>query len=211
MRKLVAFVWLLLPVGAAAYHYGPGQDLLASDRAAVAQERGVEAARIAGEVARRDGDLAATTHWAEAEAAFTEAIEALPESSVERERALRLERAKAWMFLSKLPEARSELESLVRDLAQDPSVEPAQLRDARSTLANAQYYTTWLLRLEGAAREEWEPEVESARQNFAWCADEAARSGDASGERAAREDLESAVRLARMDLGELQGLPLPSQ
>lgn len=211
MRKLVAFIWLLLPVGAAAYHYGPGQDLLASDRAALAQERGVQRARLACEVAARDGDLAATTHWAAAEAAFTEAIEALPEDAVARGRALRLERAKAWMFLSKLPEARSELESLVRDLAQDPLVEPAQLRDARSALANAQYYTTWLMRLEGAGREVWEPEVESARQNFAWCADQAARAGDEGGERTAREDVESAVRLARMDLGELQGLPLPSQ
>jgi hypothetical protein len=34
---------------------------------------------------------------------------------------------------------------------------------------------------------------------------------DQSSTKEAREDLESAIRLARMDLSELQGLPLPSQ
>ncbi len=63
------------------------------------------------------------------------------------------------------------------------------------------------MRLEGAPREEWEPRIESARQTFKQLA------GDASGaaRQEAQEDLESAIRLARMDLSELQGLPLPSQ
>ena len=44
MRKLILFVWCLLPVGAAAYHYGPGQERLRSDDAASASERARDAA-----------------------------------------------------------------------------------------------------------------------------------------------------------------------
>jgi hypothetical protein len=67
------------------------------------------------------------------------------------------------------------------------------------------------MRLEGYQREDWEPEIEAARQNFSLLAEQAEAGGDAAGARRHEEDLESAVRLARMDLAELQGLPLPSQ
>ena len=43
MRKVMLFIWLLLPVVAVAYHYGPGQDDLRADEAGDALER-VEAA-----------------------------------------------------------------------------------------------------------------------------------------------------------------------
>ena len=36
-------------------------------------------------------------------------------------------------------------------------------------------------------------------------------SGDETSTKKNQEDLEAAIRLARMDLSELQGLPLPSQ
>jgi hypothetical protein len=67
------------------------------------------------------------------------------------------------------------------------------------------------MRLEGAPREEWEPEIEGARQTYKLLAGQAEERGqDELGARL-RQDLESAIRLARMDLTELQGLPLPSQ
>jgi hypothetical protein len=67
------------------------------------------------------------------------------------------------------------------------------------------------MRLEGQGREVWEPEAESARQNYKMLAEDAAKKGDAPAVRKHREDLEASIRLARMDLSELQGLPLPSQ
>ena len=82
------------------------------------------------------------------------------------------------------------------------------LTEARSTLANSQYYMTWLMRLEGYGQEVWEPEIEAARQTYKLLAEQAA---DPKERQRHQEDLEAAVRLARMDLGELQGLPLPSQ
>jgi hypothetical protein len=67
------------------------------------------------------------------------------------------------------------------------------------------------MRLEGLGRDEWEPEAEAARQTYKLLAEDAARRGDPAAAARHREDLEASVRLARMDLSELQGLPLPSQ
>ncbi len=197
MRKLCVFLWLLLPVVAGAYHYGPGQDHLRTDRAGEAIERGEAAA--------------ACSDWAGAEAAYSEALSELPPEQVAEARVLRLERAKAQMLLTQLPEARGDLAALVDELVEDPLADGELLGRARDALANAQYYTTWLMRLEGRSREVWEREIESSRQNYTFLVEEAERAGDATAAEAARENLESSIRLARMDLDELQGLPLPKQ
>jgi hypothetical protein len=63
---------------------------------------------------------------------------------------------------------------------------------------------TWLMRLEGLPQEEWEPEIESARQHFRQLAEKGT-----GGKERYQEKLESAIRLARMDLTDLQGQPLP--
>jgi hypothetical protein len=85
------------------------------------------------------------------------------------------------------------------------------LADARASLANAQYYMTWLMRLEGLSRDVWEPEIEAARQTYRLLADQATAGGDDQAAKSQRENLEASIRLARMELSELQGLPLPSQ
>jgi len=206
MRKLLLTVWCLLPVGAGAYHFGPGQDQLLLDDAGRKMDAAERHVLRAQELAATEGDAAAAVAWAEAETAWGEALELLPEERVHERRQVRLERAKAQMFLSQLPSANRDLQGLVQELAADPEADAALLRDARRTLANSEYYMTWLLRLEGAGRDKWEPRIESARQNLKLVAGEA---GDESA--AVQEDLEAVVRLARMDLDELQGLPLPSQ
>ncbi|MFN9787278.1 MAG: hypothetical protein ACK57N_11975 [Planctomycetia bacterium] len=216
MKKAVLIAWLLLPAGAAAYHYGPGQEALRLDDAGEAIERGREAAAKARDVAAKEGDAAARVHWAEADEAFGEALSLLPKERVAEARSVLLERAKAQMQTSQLPEARVVLEGLVEELSAarpepgEADAHAALLADARETLANAQYYTTWLMRLEGFAREEWLEEIEASRQNFTLLASQAAERGDAQGARRQQESVESAVRLARIDLKELQGIPLPS-
>lgn len=212
MRRVhFALLWLLLPIAAGAYHLGPGQDRLRADRAASAAEQAAQAAREARRIAAESGDAAARRHWAEAAAACTEALAHLPAGEEQAAFALRIERAKAQMYISELPEARDELEAVVEELASSPAATPELLAEARAALANAQYYTTWLMRLEGAPREEWEREIQSARQNYRWLAERAEAGGDTERAAHAKEDLEATVRLARMDLDELQGLPLPSQ
>ena len=211
MRKLMLFVWLVIPVAAGAYHYGPGQDRMRGDRAAEAVSRAETAASEARATAAKSGDDAARALWADAEEAYGEALDLLPQGPATEARRLRLERAKAQMFVGKLPDARRDLASLVDEVAGDPKPDAKLLDESRAALANAQYYSTWLLRLGGASREDWEPEIEAARQNYRLLAEKAATSGDPKLAAATREDLESAVRLERMDLADLQGLPLPSQ
>jgi hypothetical protein len=126
-----------------------------------------------------------------------------------RRSALTLERAKCRMLSGELPEANAELRALVQELEGDPQADTALRFDARRTWANSEYYMTWLQRLEGASEEEWLPRIERARQVYKLLAEDDATAAETKLD--VQEDLEAAIRLARMDLGELAGLPLPSQ
>lgn len=211
MRRLLLVLWLLIPVAAFAYHLGPGQRRVALDAADGAIARAERHAAAARALASAEGDEAAAVEWALAESACEEALRLLPPDAVAARRAIRLERAKAQMLSSKLPAANGDLAVLVEELAADPAADPHQVAEARDAFASSQYYVTWLMRLEGAGRETWEPEIEVARQNWKLLAEVAEASGDATRFADATEDLEASIRLARMDLTELQGLPLPNQ
>jgi hypothetical protein len=165
---------------------------------------------VAGALRAADAHVAAE-EWAEAAERYDEALRLLPAERTAEARRIRLERAKAQILGRKLPEAHQDLKALVEELKADPAADAKLLAGARSALANSQYYMTWLMRLEGEPREAWEPEIEAARQTYRLLAEQSGAAGDGPASRKHQEDLESAVRLARMDLGELQGLPLPSQ
>jgi hypothetical protein len=196
-RILLLTGWLLIPVIALAYHMGPGQDRKALDEVA-------KHIRLAEEDA-------ATENFSSAVREYEDALKAMPEGRTAETRKIRLEKAKAQMLANKLPEAHSDLKTLVDELSADASVETKLLDDARAALANSQHYTTWLMRLEGLGRDDWEPEIEAARQTFKLLAESADARGDSSAATKYKEDLEAAVRLARIDLSELQGLNLPKQ
>jgi len=211
VNRLLLVAWLLLPLAAAAYHSGPGQEGLALDRAASLLSQ-ADAAVAEGEVlARTDGDAAAGARFALAAQLYGEALLSLPAERVAERRRVALEQAKAQMHSSELPAANASLRGLVDELADDAATAPALLADARASLANSEYYMTWLARLEGRPREQWEPRIESARQTWRLLTEEALARGDGAASARHQQDLEAAIRLARMDLDELQGLPLPSQ
>jgi len=197
MRGFKLAVWLLVPVLGGAYHYGPGQERLKLDD-------------VHGHLSVARRHVAADQH-AEAVERFTAALSQLPAERVAERNRIRVERAKAMMHAQQLPEAYDELTLLMPELQDDPETDPALLADAREALANAKYYLTWLMRLEGEPRTEWEPEIEASRQTYRLLAEQAAASGREAAARRHQEDLEAAIRLARMDLSELQALPLPSQ
>jgi hypothetical protein len=198
MRNILLVGWLMLPVAAWAYHEGPGQDRTALETA--------DAVLVAAH------DVAAAGKWHEAVRKYEEALtkrpknaDAMPKAAVQR---LQIELNKARMQASKLPEAREELETLVEQMVGEKDTDPALLRDARQALARAQFFTTWLMRLEGLQREEWEPEIEAARQNWRLLAEQTKDAAEAAQH---QKDLESAVKLARLEIEDLQGLPLPSE
>jgi len=196
MRVGVILLWLLLPAIAVAWHLGPGVDGRAGDRAAAA-------ARAADRL-RADDPAAAVD-------AFDEALSHMPATAGDAALRLRLERAKTRIDASQLAEASRELDALVDELAATPGVDPALVADAHDALATSDFYVTWLKRLEGLPRDEWEPHAESARQTWRLLAEEAERRGDAAAAARHGANLEAVIRLARLDPDQLQGLPIPSQ
>ncbi|MEZ6065125.1 MAG: hypothetical protein R3B90_05340 [Planctomycetaceae bacterium] len=200
MRGFFVAVWLLVPVLAGAYHYGPGQARMELDKTQAA----LDAARTARDAGRHG----------EAVKQFTKALETLPETRADEAQTIRVERAKSMLLDGQLPQAYDELATLLPTLT-DPeegaSVDTRLLSEAREAFASARYYLTWLLRLEGAPRAEWEPEIEGSRQLYRLLAEDAKASGRTSDYDRHRDDIESAIRLARLDLSDLQALALPSQ
>jgi tetratricopeptide (TPR) repeat protein len=197
MRPILVFVWLMLPVGFGAYHYGPGQDRLILDDAAAE----LAAARTSLEAGRA----------AQAVKHFDAALALLPQDRQATRREVRVERAKAQLESRQLPAAYDDLTFLIEEMNADPQADPKVLASAKQVMASAQYYLTWLLRLEGEPRDVWEPEIEASRQTYRLLAEHAQQAGDAAAAEGAQQDLEAAIRLARMDLSELQALALPSQ
>lgn len=197
MRGILLSAWLLVPAAVAAYHYGPGQQRMSIDGAAYQL---------------READrLVAAAKWPQAIAAYDDALAVLPANQVDASRRARLERAKAKLEVGRLPEAYDELFELTNEIAPDEST-PADLRtETRDAMASVQYYLTWLMRLEGEPREKWEPEIEAARQNYRLLAEQSTAAGETDAAATHSQDLEAAIRLARMDISELQALPLPKQ
>ncbi len=191
MRIILITLWLLVPLGFAAYHFGPGKEHLVLDHT----EDILKKARAA----------AAEEDWESAIKFYQEALAKLPVEKKETATRIQLEVAKAKMQNAGLPEAREDLASLVANLNEDPSI-PQELKDeALSTLANARYYMTYLMKLEGLPADQWEPEIEAARQEYKLLAQ------NSTGSEKHLNDLESAIRLARAEPTELYGLPLPKQ
>jgi hypothetical protein len=197
MRTFGLLAWLIVPVLVGAYHYGPGQEKLQLD----------DVSRL---LAEGDG-LAAKERWSDASSRYEQALALLPPGRLDETRRVRLQRAKVQMLDHQLPEANAALRELADQLEADRSADPKLRDDARAALANSQYYMTWLMRLEGLGAPEWEPEIESARQTYRMLAEQAEARGDTDASRQHREDLESAIRLARLDVGDLQGRDLPKQ
>ena len=163
MRNILLVTWLALPIGAWAYHEGPGQDRLALEE--------TDAVLVAAH------DAAQAGRWKEAVSRYEEAIGKLPKQDTAVSKAtvqrLQIELNKARMQAKGLSEARADLDSLVEQMEGDATTDPKLLAEARQLLARSQFFTTWLMRLEGLDREAWEPEIEAARQNWRLLAEQA--------------------------------------
>ena len=193
-KNLFILLWALAPVALLAYHYGPGQNELAREDA----KASIPAAL----------DFEADEQWQQAIDAYNDALAALPETETTKRQQLQLARANARIYIGELPEAMLAMEHLLNETAKGSN---SNLESkVRSSLASAQYYTGWLMRLELAEKKEWKEPLEKARQNFRLLAEQTAKTdAKASGDH--QKNLEAVVRLARMDLSEVQALPLPKK
>ncbi|HEU4339413.1 MAG TPA: hypothetical protein VFS19_05035 [Planctomycetota bacterium] len=198
MRSALIIAWIVAPLAAGAVHfYGPGQKWKDRDE-------------LAGILAKADA-LSASKDYAAAIEQYDLALQKATPDRKDLVRRLRLAKSHAMTYVGRLPEANEELESLLDDVSRDPKADSKLVDETRTALAASQHYMTWLLRLEGFPRTEWEPYIEGARQNFKVLAEGAENRGDAAAAKRMKEDLDSSIRLARMDLSDLQALPLPSQ
>jgi hypothetical protein len=197
MRKLLVVVWLLLPILAGAYHFGPGQLQVHLD----------EVDKLVAEAEHFIDEMA----WQAAQEKYEAALELLPDERVATQRRLRLEIAKLQMLNKQLPEAHDTLVAMKDELLGDDAVDQKLLNEVQAAYANSKYYMTWLMRLEGHLEEVWKPEIETSRQVYRQLAEAARAEGDEKAAKRYTEDLEASIKLARMNLEELQGLPLPSQ
>ena len=202
MRALLIIAWLFIGLAAAIFHYGPGQKQLEMDRV------NLRLNEARNNLARTNVSL---EDYSKAIQQFDAILTELPVAKKDLSQRIQLEKAKAQMQAANLPDARDSLESLLTDLRSEAEPNQDLILETQNTLANAQYYRTWLMRLEGLHEDVWKPEIESARQHYTQLNEIAVAAGDTEAADRAAEDLESAVRLARMDLEELQGLPLPNQ
>lgn len=197
MRLFLLLCWLSVPVLAWAYHLGPGQERLRLDET----DRLLTEARQA--VEGQDFQLARMI--------YGDALAALPAERRAESAQIQVELAKTQIESGMLPEARYALESLLEELQDESGNDAALVQQTRSALAQSQYLMTWLMRLEGQPAEVWEPEAEAARQHYRYLAEQALAASDEAAAEQHQHDLEATIRLARMDLAELQGLKIPSQ
>jgi hypothetical protein len=190
VEKTAFRVWVVLPLAALAFHLGPGRQFSAADRAAAEQRRAAAA------VERGD--------WKEAASRFEAARVALGDQSAERERLL-LAEAAARVQAGELVEGQEQLQQLLAELEAADGSGADLTASVRHELATASYFAAWLMRVEGAAAEEWKPEAERARQQFRLLAEE----GSPAEGGTALENLEATIRLEQMDLSDLLAKPLP--
>ena len=193
-KNLLIFIWALAPVALLAFHFGPGQAGIAREEA-----RGSIRAALEFELDEQ---------WQEAIDAYNNALAALPESETTKRQQLQLARANARVYVGELPEAMLSMQHLLDETVKGDDRELES--KVRSSLASLQYYAGWLMRLELAEKEEWKEPLEKARQNFRLLAEQTAKT-DAKASENHQKNLESVVRLARMDLSEVQALPLPKK
>jgi hypothetical protein len=196
MKKVLVLVWLLIPVLLIVLYYGPFQKYIALDRAA---------------------DLIDTAMAAEADKEYARAVEAyagafaeVPEKDTHTRWQIQLAHARARMFSGELPEGMMALEDMLGTL-QLRNAPGTLRRQVRSTLAMAQYYAGWLMRLEGAEPDEWTRQTEAARQNYRLLAEDSRDHEEKVIMEDYQKNLEATIRLARMDLSELEALPLPEE
>lgn len=197
MKILILTLWCLVPIGLLAYHYGPGREKIALDETALVL---AEAAQLSSE-----------ENWTAVIEAYELSLSKLPKDRIAEARRIRLELAKARMEASELPKAREELATLVEEITTDPNTDPALRDEAISTLATSRFYMTYLMKLEGLPDNEWEPEIEAARQEQKLLVQRATDAGDTEAAAKHADDLEATIRLARMDPEELYGKAIPKQ
>lgn len=196
MKKYLVLLWLLFPVPVLVFHYAKGRDLTELDVARDLVRR--------AESAEKAGDRVG------AEKLYREADAHIPagRSDLKLRTTLAIIRAEAWT--GGVVTALDDAEKLLAD--ESFASMPGDFRaEARETISRIHYHAAWVMRLEGANRELWMEEAESARQGYRALVENHLEGASESRIRVAKEDLEAAVALQRLSYGALIARPLPEE
>ncbi|HYW80270.1 MAG TPA: hypothetical protein VE890_11865 [Thermoguttaceae bacterium] len=160
IRKTLILLWMLFPVGVAAYHVNQGPKQMAREDAYL---RLLEIRRLQ----QQD-----EPPWPEIIDAYHELSAALPadeDPMVLYE--IRLAVCKARLELLDLEQAIEDLTRLLQESATVFGENATLTRGVREQLGKAHYYATWVLKTNGADETEWRPFAERARQLFRYLAE----------------------------------------
>jgi hypothetical protein len=160
MKKTLILLWMLFPVGVAAYHFNAGPKQMMR---AAAHQRWLQI---------RELEQQAEPAWQEVLEQYDRLVEDLPPDEDPRVlHEIRLAQAKARLEMLDLSTSIEDLTRLLQETAMAYGENARLTRGVRETLGKAHYYATWVLKMNGASEDEWRPFAERARQLFRYLAE----------------------------------------
>lgn len=160
IRKTLILLWMLFPVGVAAYHFNEGPKQVMRERAH---------ARL---LEIRELERVDEPDWPEIITKYSELVQELPPDEdplVIYE--IQLAVCEARLEMLDLDLAIQDLTRLLQETASEYGENAPITRGVREQLGKAHYYATWVLKTNGAAETEWRPFAERARQLFRYLAE----------------------------------------
>jgi len=160
IRKTLILLWMLFPVGVAAYHFNEGPKQVMRERA---HARLVEIRKL---------ERVDEPDWPDIITKYSELVQELPPDEdplVIYE--IQLAVCEARLEMLDLDLAIEDLTRLLQETAAAYGENAPITRGVREQLGKAHYYATWVLKTNGAAETEWRPFAERARQLFRYLAE----------------------------------------
>jgi hypothetical protein len=160
MKKALVLLWMLFPVGVAAYHFNAGSRQMARERA---HAKLLEVQRLA---------QAEEPDWDGIIRGYHEVTAELPPDEDPLVfYQIRLAVCEARLEMLDLATAIQDLTGLLQETATVYGENAPITRGAREQLGKAHYHATWVLKTSGAAEDQWRPFAERARQLFRYLAE----------------------------------------
>jgi hypothetical protein len=155
MRKILILLWMLFPVGVAAYHFNYGPK----------QESRQRAYRLLCKIRRLEQKK--EPDWQEIIDQYGAITDVLPPDEDPLVICqVRLAACKARLEMLDLDKAVGELTRLLQETATVYGENARITRGVREQLGKAYYYAAWTLKTNGAPEDQWRPFAERARQLF---------------------------------------------
>ena len=160
IRKALILLWMLFPVGVAAYHFNLGPKQVMREQAYV------RLSRVRALAQEEEPD------WPEIIRQYNELTQELPpDEDLLVFHQIQLAVAEARLEMLDLDVAIEDLTRLLQETAVIYGENAPITRGVREQLGKAHYYATWVLKTNGAAESEWRPFAERARQLFRFLAE----------------------------------------